>query len=189
MTFYQQLANTWQNRDSTQFRERLIQWRKDNSVTRVEKPTRLDRAHSLGYKAKQGYVVVRVRVPRGGRMRAKIRAGRKPKKSRRMKVINVNYQTVAELRANKKYPNTEVLNSYFVAKDGIYYWYEVILVDRSHPSIKADDRISWISKPAHKGRVYRGLTSSERKSRGLRRKGKGAEKVRPSSKANKGRTH
>ncbi len=36
-----------------------------------------------------------------------------------------------------------------------------------------------------KGRAFRGLTSAGRKSRGLRRKGKGAEKVRPSLRANK----
>jgi len=60
-----------------------------------------------------------------------------------------------------------------------------ILVDKSHPQILADSRINWIFKNKHRGRVFRGLTSSARKSRGLRNnKGKGAEKLRPSRTAN-----
>jgi len=45
---------------------RLIKWRRQPSIVRVEKPTRLDRARALGYKAKQGFVVVRVRVRKVG---------------------------------------------------------------------------------------------------------------------------
>jgi large subunit ribosomal protein L15e len=33
-------------------RQRLIEWRREPTVVRVEKPTRLDRARALGYKAK-----------------------------------------------------------------------------------------------------------------------------------------
>ena len=77
----------------------------------------------------------------------------------------------------------EVLNSYFLAKDGTYSWYEVILVDREHPAVKADKQLSGIAK--QRGRVFRGLTSAGRKMRGLRWKGKGAEKVRPSANARK----
>jgi len=69
------------------------------------------------------------------------------------------------------------------------YWFEVILVDKAHPSIKADKRISWIAEKQHTGRVYRGLTSSSRKSRGLRRKGIGAEKIRPSLRAKDRKAH
>jgi len=61
-------------------------------------------------------------------------------------------------------------------------WYEVILVDRSHPQILADKRINWII--VKKGRVFRGLTSAGRKSRGLKKKGIGTEKIRPSLRAN-----
>ena len=101
-------------------------------------------------------------------------------------VLGRSYQTIAEIRAAKKYPNCEVLNSYWVAQDGLYYWHEIILVDRAAPEILADKNISWIADKQHKGRVFRGLTSSSRKSRGLRHKGKGAEKIRPSLRA-KGR--
>ncbi|HFC49221.1 MAG TPA: 50S ribosomal protein L15e, partial [Thermofilum sp.] len=38
---------------------RLIQWRRQPTIMRVEKPTRINRARAFGYKAKPGYVVVR----------------------------------------------------------------------------------------------------------------------------------
>ncbi len=186
MGLYKYLRQAWKNNPDL-FRERLVTWRKETSVIRIEHPSRLDRARSLGYKAKQGFLMVRVRVVRGGRLRPKFKGGRKPKKMRRMSVINVNYQTVAEQRANKKYPNCEVLNSYFVAQDGVYYWYEIILLDRAHPVILADPVTRAIAQ--QRGRVYRGLTSSAKKSRGLLRKGVGAEKIRPSLRARKGLAH
>ncbi len=93
-----------------------------------------------------------------------------------------NLQWIAEERANRKYPNMEVLNSYWLVRTEDTSWFEVILVDRDHPAIKSDPQLSWVSRT--RGRVYRGLTSAGRKARGLRRKGKGAEKVRPSLRAN-----
>ncbi len=158
--------------------KRLIEWRKEPVTIRIERPTRIDAARSLGYKAKQGYVVVRQRLIRGGRQRPDIKKGRRPKHSTQRKVLSKNYQQIAEERVNKKYKNCEVLNSYYVGKDGKHVWYEVILVDKLHPSIKADKRINWISEKKHTGRVFRGLTSAGRRSRGLLNKGKGAEKVR-----------
>lgn len=55
-----------------------------------------------------------------------------------------------------------------------------------HPAIKADKEINWICQKQHHRRVFRGLTGAGKKVRGLRRKGWGAEKVRPSRKAAKG---
>lgn len=162
-------------------RQRLIQWRKEDAIIRIDHATRLDRARSLGYKAKPGFILVRVRLPRGGRKREQIRSGRKSRSSGRRKIVNLSYQTVAEQRANKRFVNCEVLNSYYVAKDGISYWFEVIMIDRAHPQILANPVFRSIA--AQRGRVYRGLTSSGKKSRGLRRKGKGAEKIRPSLRA------
>ena len=52
--------------NSSEIRQRAIIWRKQNAVTRIEKPSRLLRARRLGYKAKQGIVVVRMRVGTGG---------------------------------------------------------------------------------------------------------------------------
>lgn len=147
------------------YKKRLIVWRKEPATVRIKRPTRLDRARSLGYRAKQGFVLVRQRVKRGGRQREKIKHGRRSKHMRRRKVLNMSYQTVAEQRAAKKHKNCEVLNSYFVAKDGLYYWYEIILVDISHPAILKDKKINWIVEKQHKGRVFRGLTSSSKRSR------------------------
>ena len=80
----------------------------------------------------------------------------------------MNYQWIAEQRGSRKFSNLEVLNSYLLGKDGIYYFYEVILVDPERPEIKADKGISWIAKPWNRGRAFRGLTSAAKKSRGLR---------------------
>ena len=92
-----------------------------------------------------------------------------------------NYRSICEQRAAKSYPNCEVLNSYEVGKDGKHYWYEVILVDRSHPAIKKDKTLSWITK--EKGRAFRGKTSAAKKIRGLHGTRKGHEKMRPSKSA------
>lgn len=177
MGIYKYLKQSWNDGDLEKlYKSRLIDWRRGNSVVRVEHPTRLDRAHALGYKAKQGYVVVRVKLLRGGRQRPLIKSGRKSKNMRRKLILGMNYQWVAEQRANKKYPNCEVFNSYFLAKDGKYYFYEVLMIDREigkkYPEIK--------NLATQRGRVYRGLTSAARKSRALRGKGKGYEKARPS---------
>ena len=179
---YSFIKEAWKKPDIQTLRQRMIDWRQEPSVIKLEKPTRLDRARNLGYKAKEGFLVARVKLLRGGRLREAFAAGRKPRKMRRMEIINKNYRSIAEERANKKFHNFEVLNSYWVGKDGLYYWFEVILIDPSHPVIKADSKLNWIVN--QKGRVYRGLTSSARKSRGLRGKGKGHEKTRPSKKSN-----
>jgi large subunit ribosomal protein L15e len=96
--------------------------------------------------------------------------------------LHKNYQAIAEERANKSFVNCEVLNSYYVGEDGKSYWYEVILVDRAHPSVLADKRTAGITR--QRGRAYRGLTSAGRRTRGLHNKGMGAEKIRPSRRAN-----
>jgi len=187
MALYKYLKQTWRKpteESKKAARERLLKWRREPVTTRVERPTRLDRARSLGYKAKPGIIIVRQRVLRGGHTRPDIKKGRRSKHSGQRKVLSLNYQTIAEQRVARKYRNTEVLNSYYVAQDGKHYWYEVIVVDRDHPVTKKSD-LSWISK--HKGRAFRGLTSAARKGRGLRNKGSGAEKIRPSLTANKGR--
>jgi len=169
-------------------RMRIPQWRRGQSVVRVETPLRIDRARNLGYKAKQGIIVVRVKVRRGGRRKERINAGRKPSKTGVKKYTpKKSIEWIAEERVQRKYPNLEVLNSYWIGEDGKYKYFEVILVDPAHPGIKRDTDLSWITQKQHKGRVFRGLTSAGKRSRGLRNKGKGAEKIRPSISANKGR--
>ena len=45
--------------NSTVLREKAILWRRQNAITRIDKPSRIARAKRLGYKAKQGIIVVR----------------------------------------------------------------------------------------------------------------------------------
>ncbi len=181
MGMYQRIRELWKRPKETLgdlWKQRLIEWRRQHAVVRIEKPTRLDRARSLGYKAKQGYVLARVRVKKGGRKRPRPAKGRKPKKYGMFFSPGKSLRWIAEERAARKFPNLEVLNSYYVGEDGVYKWYEVILVDPHHPVIKKDKKINWICNPASRGRVFRGKTSAGQKSRGLRGKGKGYEKSR-----------
>jgi large subunit ribosomal protein L15e len=185
---YKYIAEAWSNLDNSYvkelLRQRLMAWRKQKAVTRIDKPTRLDRARKLGYKAKQGFVVARVRVRRGGLRKIRPRSGRRPKRMGVKKYKPAkSLRLIAEERAARKFPNLEVLNSYWVGEDGRYKWFEVIMVDPHHPVIRSDPKINWICQKQHKGRVFRGLTSAGKKIRGLRRKGRGAEKIRPSRKA------
>ena len=166
--------------------ERLLTWRRENTVTRIEHPTRLDRARAVGYRAKGGFVVVRVRVRRGGQGKRAIIAGRRPKHKGILRMtLAKSLRRIAEERAQKHYPNLEVLNSYWVGEDGKQKFFEVVLLDPSHPEIKADPALVWITAPAQKRRVYRGLTSAGKEGRGLRWKGKGTERFRPSYQRNR----
>src|SRR3990167_6444121 len=186
MNLYSSIRELWKKpKDSMKdlVQERLIEWREGNAVVRIERPTRIDRARGLGYKAKQGYVIVRVRVKRGKRQRPLIKKGRRSKHKRRKKIVGKSYQWIAEERASKKYPNCEVLNSYKIGEDGKHHFYEVILLDRV--IVSKYRNMKWVKN--NNRRVYRGLTSAGKKSRGLTGKGKGYEKIRPSLRAHRNR--
>ena len=185
---YQYLRNQWKQPDTSYqsvHKNRLITWRREDNYIRIDRPTRIDRARSLGYKAKQGYVIARARVRHGGLRRHQIKGGRKPS-ARGIKKLTPakNVQRIAEERTAKHYPNLQILNSYWVGGDGKYHYYEVIMVDPAHPVIVNDPKIQWISAPQNSRRVLRGKTSAGQKGRGLMYKGKGVEKVRPSIRAN-----
>ncbi len=183
-SFYSYLQEAMQNkRDTKEWREMLVRWRRSKAIVRTEKPFRLDRARALGYKAKTGFIITRVRVLRGAHKRTRPKGGRRSKRMTIRKVLKMNYQWIAEQRAARKYPNLEVLNSYYLAKDGRNYFFEVIFVDPNDTGIKSDKNISWICSEKNTKRSFRGLTSAARKSRGLRHKGKRAIKVRPSRRA------
>lgn len=167
---YHYLKQAWKNPDKASLRERMAEWRASEVITRVDKPLRLDKARALGYKDKKGFVVVRVRVKRGGHVRTRPNKGRRSKRMHTNKNLKMNYKWIAEQRAGKKLTNLEVLNSYWIGKDGINYFFEVIMVDPERPEIKNDPTINWICKPENRGRVFRGLTSSGKKSRGFRNK-------------------
>lgn len=188
---YKYIAEAWAKPEKSfvkeLMRQRLIKWRRQSAIVRIEKPTRIDRARRLGYKAKQGFVIARVRVRRGGLRKKRPKAGRRPKRMGVKKYKPAkSMRLIGEERTGKKFPNLEVLNSYWVAEDGRSKWFEIVMVDPHHPAIKADKEVNWIAQKQHHKRVFRGLTSAGKKIRGLRRKGRGAEKVRPSRKAAKG---
>ncbi len=180
---YKYISKAWEKPEASFVKElmwhRLVEWRKQPSIVRVEKPTRLDRARKLGYKAKQGFVVARVRIRRGGLRRPRPTSGRKPKRMGSKKYKHgKSLRLISEERAARRFPNLEVLNSYWVGEDGQHKWFEIVMVDPAHPVIAADKDVNWIRESVHKRRVFRGLTSAGKKVRGLRHKGEGAEKIR-----------
>ena len=188
MGMYKYLRELWKKpHEIPGYQDMIIALRREPATVRLEKPTRLDRARSIGYKAKQGVLVVRQRVGTGGHRGKKPAGGRRSKRFSTRIALSKNHQQIAEERVDRKYPNCEVLGSYQLATDSKFTWYEVVLVDRASPSANANKQLAQVAK--QRGRVQRGKTSAARKSRGLRGKGKGYEKSRPSKPANKGRTN
>jgi large subunit ribosomal protein L15e len=193
MGLHKHISEVWkQPKDGLPSRyriDRMAAWRKDPVFSRIKKPTRIDAARRVGYKAKQGVVVVRTRVRRGGLRKGKVHMKRKPSKAGIKKItMGKSIQRIAEERSSRRYPNLEVLNSYWVGEDGKNKFYEVIMIDPEHPAIKSDKDLGWVSSgSSHRGRAFRGKTGAGKRGRGLLNKGKGAEKLRPSLKANKNR--
>jgi large subunit ribosomal protein L15e len=184
---YSHIREAWKNPDEGKLGElqwqRKQEWRRQGAIERIERPTRLDRARSLGYKAKQGVVLARVSVRKGSARKQRFERGRRSKRQGVNRVTRrKNLQRIAEERASRKYANLRTLNSYWVGEDGSQKWFEVIMLDPNHPAIENDDDLSWICDDVHENRAFRGLTSAGKANRGLRSRGKGAEKVRPSRK-------
>lgn len=183
---YHKIREAWKKPDVKVLRGRMIEWRKSNALVKVDKPLRLDRARSLGYKAKKGVIVIRVRLKRGGHKRPRPNKGRRSKRLTARKTLKMSYQWIAEQRAERKFSNLITLNSYQIGKDGMHYFYEVIMIDPDKPEIKSDKQLSFLTKPSNKKRAMRGLTSAGKKSRGLMDKSP-TSKTRPSVRAGKRR--
>ncbi len=149
------------------YREKTQVWNRQNSIKRLARPTNPARAHALGYKAKQGFVIARVRIKKGGRRKPSTRKGRKPKSSGVFFTPEASRQAIAERRVAGKFPNLEVINSYKIGEDGKHKFYEVIMADTHHPAVMKDPERNWILN--QRRRAYRGLTSAGKRSRGLRR--------------------
>eukprot|EP00218_Dolichomastix_sp_CCMP3274_P006366 CAMPEP_0170161748 /NCGR_PEP_ID=MMETSP0033_2-20121228/76750_1 /TAXON_ID=195969 /ORGANISM="Dolichomastix tenuilepis, Strain CCMP3274" /LENGTH=204 /DNA_ID=CAMNT_0010399371 /DNA_START=409 /DNA_END=1023 /DNA_ORIENTATION=- len=167
-------------------RVRCWEYRQLPGIVRVPHSTRPDKARRLGFKAKQGYVIYRVRVRRGGRKRpvAKGQVYGKPGNQgiTQLKFAR-NLKSVAEERAGRACGNLRVLNSYWINQDSTYKYFEIIMVDPSHKTIRQDARINWICAPHMKHRETRGITAAGRKYRGLNGKGHNYHKARPSKRA------
>ena len=128
--------------NSPEIRSRAVQWRKQNAIIRIDKPSRIQRARRLGYKAKQGIIVIRMRVGTGGMRKKRPRGGRRPKHLGVTRIkADVSMKEVAENRVLERYPNMKLLGSYFLYKDGMHYWFEVILADPSHPRVSKDKEL------------------------------------------------
>lgn len=72
---YRQMTKTWitmWKTNSEELKSRAVGWRKELSIHRINRPSRIDRARRLGYKAKQGIVIIRARVGRGGMRRKSV---------------------------------------------------------------------------------------------------------------------
>lgn len=148
---------------------RCWEYRQLAVIHRASRPSRPDKARRLGYKAKQGYVIYRIRVRRGNRKKP-VPKGATYGKPVRQGVNHLKFQrglrATAEERVGRRCGNLRVLNSYWINQDGVYKYYEVICVDPSHKAIRRDARINWIANPVHKHREARGLTAEGKKNRG-----------------------
>jgi large subunit ribosomal protein L15e len=167
-------------------RVRCWEYRQLPGIVRLTRPSRPDKARRMGFKAKQGYVVYRVRVRRGGRKKPVSKGivyGKPVHQGVTQLKPTRNLRNVAEERVGRKCGGLRVLNSYWVNQDAVYKYFEVILVDPAHKAIRKDARINWICNPVHKHRELRGLTSAGKKFRGLQGKGHLHTKARPSRRA------
>ena len=154
MGAYKYLEELWRKKQSDAMRYllRIRSWeyRQLPKVCRVTHPTRPDKARKLGMKAKQGYVVYRVAIRRGGRKRPNPKGivYGKPKNQGINQLKNRrNLRVIAECRVGRVCPNLRVLNSYWVNQDATYKYYEVILVDPNHSAIRNDPTINWTLEP------------------------------------------
>ena len=174
MGAYKYLEELWKRKQSDVMsfllRVRCWEYRQLSAVHRAVRPSRPDKARRLGYKAKQGYVMYRVRVRRGNRKRPNPKGivyGKPGQQGINHLKWERSLRSKAEERVAARCPNLRVLSSYWVNSDGTYKYYEVILVDPSHNAIRNDPRINWIVAPVHKKRELKGTTTAGRKSRGL----------------------
>ena len=108
---YHYIQQAWKKPDTKILRQRMIEWRASEVFTRVEKPLRLDKARALGYKDKKGFVMIRIRVKRGGHKRPRPNKGRRSKRLHTRKNLKMSYKWIAEIRVQNKHKNLEVLNS------------------------------------------------------------------------------
>ncbi|KAL6120645.1 hypothetical protein NUSPORA_02588 [Nucleospora cyclopteri] len=174
MTFAQILREIHRKKQSDVMkymtRINIVEARQNEVVHRVERPSFLERARKLGYKAKNGYCIFRVRIRKGDAIREYNNG------NTRGKCVNagihqikpsLNKQNEAEQIVGKQFGSLRVLGSYKIGQDLKSHHYEVIMVDPNLNSIRNDYKINWICNAVHKHREMRGLTSAGKKARGL----------------------
>merc|ERR1712001_420743 len=152
-------------------RIRCWQYRQLTKVHRVPRSTRPDKARRLGHKNKQGYVIYRIAMRRGGRKRPVPKGAPmcKPKTSggvKQQKPVR-NLQSIAEERVGRRVLGLRILSSYWVGQDSTHKYFEVIMIDVHHKAITRDPKINWMCGNVQKHRELRGLTTAGKSSRGL----------------------
>merc|ERR1711959_623542 len=143
MKAYKYIEELWRKKKSDVLsyllRVRCWEYRQLPSIIRLVKPTRIDKARRMGYKAKQGFVIYRVRVRRGNRKNP-VPKGIVHRKPSNQGVTHIkprrNLRVIAEGRVGRKIGSLRVLNSYWVNQDSSFKYFEVILLDTTHKAIR-----------------------------------------------------
>merc|ERR1712228_805894 len=156
MGAFKYLQELWRKKQSDTIRfllrVRCWEYRQLPVIHRASKPTRPDKARNLGYKAKQGFVIYRVRVRRGSRKK-QLNKGINYGKPRNCGINQHkwrrNLRSKAEERCGRACGGLRVLNSYWIAQDSLYKYYECIMVDPHHKCIREDPRINWLRTRHH----------------------------------------
>ncbi len=117
------------NKSKERKAEIIQQVTKEPILVRVDRPTKIARARMLGYKSKNGFVVVRVRVSKGSFRRPRINHARKPSKTGMYLNLSKSKRIIAEERASRVYRNMSLVGSYFLTENGQYKWFEVLMKD------------------------------------------------------------
>lgn len=109
MGAYKYLEELWKKKQSDVLgfimRVRTWEYRQLPVIHRAQHPSRPDKARRLGYKAKQGYVLYRVRVRRGGRkklIRKGLVCGKPASQGVNQLKFARNLRSVAEERVGRK---------------------------------------------------------------------------------------
>ena len=116
-------------KDDKRKKEILQEVRNQPILQRIERPTKLAKAKTIGYKAKKGYIIVRVRVSKGDFRRPRANHARRPSKSGLYYKLAVSREDIARNRALRVYKNMDVIGSYFLIEDGNNKWFEVVMAD------------------------------------------------------------
>ena len=84
-SFYSHIKEAWRSPKEGKLAElqwqRKQEWRDQGAIERIERPTRLDKARELGYKAKQGVVLTRISIRKGTARKSRFTAGRRSKRT------------------------------------------------------------------------------------------------------------
>src|SRR2546428_8421214 len=119
---YECLQQLWRKHDPERLgwlRQEAVEWRRDPVIMRIRRPTRPDKGSLLGYKAKQGIIMVRVRVRTGGARKPRPASGRRQKALGSVKFTRaISFQRVGENGPLRKATNMIVMIAYYLISIG-----------------------------------------------------------------------